>query len=121
MHRAVGRCRVCFSSVNAPAMLVAVRTVKASQQPMGTAGRDIDLMQTPSLGAKRTAAIATEVLEMQHDPPRMFKVAGKAVFSLRRATAHSHDRVLNFRGKVTDMVRVPAIFGRQATAREHRC
>ena len=58
-------------------MLVAVRAVIASQKPIVAAGRDIDLMQTPGVGAKRTPAITAEVLEMQHDPPWMLKIARK--------------------------------------------
>ena len=120
MHRAVGRCRRLFFGRCRARSLVAFRSVKASQQPIVAAGRHIDLMQTAGLGAKRTAASATQVLEVQHDPPRIFKVARKTVFGFRRSAAHSRDGVLNFGGKIADMMRVPAIFGCQTAASEDR-
>jgi hypothetical protein len=86
-------------------MLVAVGAVIASQKPIEAAGRDIDLMQAPGLGAKRSPAITAEVLEMQHDPPRVVKIACKVVFGSRRLTAQSRDSVLNFAGKIANMVR----------------
>ena len=64
-------------------MLVPVGAVIASQKPKGAPGRDVDLVQTPGLGAKRAPAITTEVLEMQHDPPRIFKIAREIVFGSR--------------------------------------
>ena len=71
-------------------MLVAFRAVIASQKPIGAAGRDIDLMQAPGLGAKRSPAITAEVLEMQHDPPRVIKIASSSATmeKIRRVSHH---------------------------------
>ena len=66
-----------------PAMLVALRAVVASQKPIVTTCRDIDLVQASGLGAKRASTITAEVFEMQDDPPRVFKIARKVVFGSR--------------------------------------
>jgi hypothetical protein len=62
--------------------LVALEPVVAFQKPIVATCEDIDLLQAPGLGAKRST-ITSKILEVQYDPPRIFKVASKGTLGLR--------------------------------------
>jgi hypothetical protein len=65
--------------------------------------------------AKRRTTIAVEMLEVQLNQPRILEIRSEVVLGSRRLAAHLHYSAPNLYGKLSDMLRIPAMLASEAT------